>query len=200
MWEHYDAAAEAQDAVIKGDLQRARYAGEWLAMRGGTDPRVEGADALVNQMRQYARQASNAVDISEAAVATARMAATCGECHRMHGPGPLFRGRGVPPIEREGVDRAMQRHVWGAARLWEGLIGPSDSAWVAGARTLLDAPLAPEEITDRPADYRAVQDYQRRVRELGRQAVEASYVQQRTRLFADLISTCAGCHVLVRRS
>lgn len=198
MWIHFDAAADAHYAVLQGDMELARQAGWRLAEHGGVSGLPDGSDSVLAQMRWYASQVAEAVDISEAAFGTAGVARMCGECHATYQTGPVFGGGGAPPVEGSGVNLEMRRHSWAAARMWEGLIGPSDSAWVVGARLLLDAPMASHRITERANLQPNVGTMERRVHELGRRAVVVTDAEERARLYADVASTCAGCHVLVR--
>lgn len=198
MWRHYDAAADAHNAVLRGQLAEARSAGRWLAEHAEAEGLPGGSEPLVARMREYGRQVAGAQDVSEAATGTAHIARTCGQCHEAHGPGPVFLGGGVPPGAEDDVSREMRRHGWAAGRMFEGLVGPASTAWEAGARALLDAPLAPGTIPVRDDIPVEVTTMEARVHEIGRRAASTSDWDERVTLYADLISTCAACHMIVR--
>lgn len=198
MWDHFSAASTIHEAVLRGELYRAQQAGEWLAVRGGTEGVPPGSELFVAQMRELGARVAESVDISVAANAAAHMLRTCGDCHQAHQAGPQFLGGGTPPVEGTGVGREMRRHAWAAGRLWEGLVGPSTPAWASGAMALLDAPMDPHEMTDRTTELSTVQTMEAHVHDLGRQAAGMGDRDQRTQLYAELISTCAGCHVILR--
>jgi len=198
MWTHYDVAYEAHDALIHGSISRARAAGQWLATHPESDmPR--GSSTYVREMQRYAGELADAEDLEVAALATAGIAQTCGECHQAFGPGPLFLGGGTPPPRRgDETRREMQRHSWAAARMWEGLVGPSDAAWLAGANVFRDVPLsalADSLPPDIRGDLRTLED---RVHELGGLAATASGAD-RSVLYGNLIATCTQCHAMVNR-
>ena len=199
MWSHYDQAADANAAVIRGDLHQARLAGEWLASHETDENLPPQSEPMVVRMRRHAQALAIANDIPNAAINTAGLARACGECHRVQGPGPDFRGRGVPPAEGSGTGLEMRQHSWAAGRMWEGLIGPSDSAWAAGARTLVNAPLATDSITIRADVQRQVRELETRVHDIGLRGMTVTGGGERESLYAELISTCATCHEMVRR-
>jgi hypothetical protein len=199
MWSHFDAAGDAHETVIRGDLANARAAGAWLA-RGRNPSLPKGAEPLDAALRLHATQLASAPDIGAAATELARMAGTCGECHRRFGPGPSFSGQGVPFEGGPEPSREMRRHAWGAGRLWEGLIGPSDAAWKSGAEVLRDAWMLSEWIAAEPDAELVVRTMETRVRRLGTEALVVQDRVDRENIYADVIGTCAECHSIVRRA
>ena len=198
MWSHFDRALDAHNAVLAGQVIDARAAGQWLIDHPEGDlPR--GSETLERRLLQYARELAGAKDMTEAAVNVAGIAEVCGECHRQFGPGPRFAGGGVPVDRTADVSREMQRHAWATGRLWEGLIGPSDAAWMAGARVLKDAPMTPSQLPAREGAEEDIAALERRVHEFGQLSLGASS-SERTVIYANLIATCASCHRLVRGS
>jgi cytochrome c553 len=198
MWSHFDAAADLHAAVVRGDLPVARDAASWLAEHGEPDL-PEGSQPLLDQMRASARRVASAADLSEAARGTADVARSCGACHAAYGPGPVFRGSGVPPVEGAGVTLEMRRHDWAAGRLWEGLIGPSDAAWAAGARVLGQAAFGPDAMMDRTELPPNAPALERRVHDIGRRAAGAADTAARAELYGELLGTCAACHTAAHR-
>ena len=84
----------------------------------------------------------------------------------------------------------MARHQWAADRLWEGLIAPSDQAWLSAAELLLEAPLALAD-SQHTDQTRALTE---RVRGLGLEARSAARSGDRARIYAEFLGTCAVCH------
>jgi hypothetical protein len=199
MWKHFDAAADLHEAIVLGSVEQARLAGQRLAEHHDQKGLPQGSEPLLEAMRQSARQIASAHDLSDAALGTAQVAVACGNCHETYQRGPLFSGGGVPPTEGVGVGREMRRHAWGAGRLWEGLIGPSDPAWTAGARALVDAPLSPDSVNDRAVEiWHHVAIMETRVHDLGQQALTTTAVSERAQLYAELLTSCAACHARLR--
>jgi hypothetical protein len=194
---HFNEAQAVRDAVVAGDLNRAKQAADAIDRRGTVEGVPPEASDQLETLRTYARQVAYSFDISEAAFGLARMARTCGECHRRHAK-PLTFPSTNPPAPGSGRAATMTRHAWGADRLWDALIGPSDAEWSQGVAVLVDAPLAPDSLTDNPRLLRDVRAMESRVHDLGRRGATTNDSDGRTRIYADLVSTCAGCHSLVR--
>jgi hypothetical protein len=92
----------------------------------------------------------------------------------------------------------MIRHRWAADRLWEGLIGPSDTAWTAGASALIDAPLYTDALTRDVEQYEPVTALTWTVHDIGARALMESDLTARAALYGQLLGTCAHCHELLK--
>lgn len=195
MGRHFDAARDAHDAVVNADLEEARRAGSILASRD-PDAMPDAPDSIVDRIREHARQLASATALEDAARSTAQIGRTCGDCHREMGSGPQFSDDGAPLNELGELSRHMQRHGWAATRLWQGLIGPSDTVWMAGAYVLGDAPMLPERMTDRT--WRTAAELEVRVHALGARASRLRDPQDRALLYAELLMSCGACHDSVR--
>jgi mono/diheme cytochrome c family protein len=194
MAEHFAVATWARDAVINGNLKAmrdplmelARY--EYASVvPGGWLPRVA-------QMQQAARVTAQARTLDLAATGVATMARVCGECHAEHDGGPRFATgfRTGKQAEHDTLAARMYRHMWAADRMWEGLTGPSDEAWRAGAEALAKAPLErPEAEPPLPDGFaNALSD----LRDLGVAATEADTIAQRADVYGMFLASCADCH------
>jgi len=198
MYGHFGHASEVQNAVIHGDLDAVRAPAEWLASHDAMDGLPKGSEAYLAGLRQAAAQAVGASDLPGAAKATAAIATACGDCHSRYDVGPRFTPGAGPPDEGGSVSAHMIRHVWAADRMWEGLIGPSDASWAAGARSLADAPLEPHEVTGDAEQAPAAGAFAREVHDLGARAERTKGGKARGELYGELLTSCIGCHRLVR--
>ena len=192
MKEHTIHGVTMRDAVARGDLEAAKVAARALAdlpIEGDLDPaRRQKLDA----MSTAAQRALSAKDLYEGSRAVAAVAQTCGGCHVAFG-GPRVSVADASSGE-PAVGPHMERHQWAAARLWEGLAGPSDEAWKKGARVLTDAPLEPERLTPGKSPVPAVGRLATSVHDLGRKAASLDETAARVELYGELLDTCASCH------
>jgi cytochrome c553 len=121
----------------------------------------------------------------------ATMARVCGECHEKTHGGPAL----PPPpdsadyYDADTLDERMGRHMWASELLWEGLTGPSDVSWKAGADRLIQAPAQLDDVL--PVNF---DGELRRVQAIGQSASEASTLTARADVYGLLIATCAQCH------
>jgi hypothetical protein len=80
----------------------------------------------------------------------------------------------------------MLAHEIATEQLWQGVVAPSDAAWMAGAEALIAAPELASDVQD-------VGNRAAHVRDLARRA-KATASDERAELFGHLLLTCAGCH------
>jgi len=92
------------------------------------------------------------------------------------------------PDEGDGIGPRMHRHQRAVARMWDGLVVPSDAAWKVGARVLADAPMEPERSVETMATLAAS------VHQLAVKAHTLTTGEERSLLYGELITTCATCH------
>lgn len=192
--EHAVRGAALRDAVESGNLERTKQTALALADLVTAHERPV-PDSALDHMVVATRRVAAAPDQRDAARAFAVLAQRCGECHVRIG-GPSSRPASAPAASLALVPR-MRRHQWGAARLWEGLVAPSDEAWTSGARVLADAPLGPEgwpEGTTSPE----IEVLSTTVHDLGVRAAAATKASTRIALYGEVLATCATCHERVR--
>jgi hypothetical protein len=187
MREHDLHAGAARDAVARADLATASREARVLA-----DMRLEGAEPTwrdkLEAMSRAAARVADAKSVGDAARALGALTRTCGDCHATLGrPPPAV---GEPPRDTDTAAARMQRHSWAAQRLWDGLVGPSEDAWRAGARVLADAPLA------LPDAGPSVGTLAASMHDLGRKAGTAATDAARADVYGDVIGACSGCHGL----
>jgi cytochrome c553 len=185
---HYTQVGQVQQAVVKGDLEAARAPAQWLAEHPEHPDLPQGVKSPMEDMRAQARSVVRAVDLADAARATAEMAAACGRCHRLAGAGPDPETWTMAPPGADAL-RQMARHLWAVDRMWEGLVAPSDRLWRQGATALIDDPLF-------QGGGQASPDVARLAREVHDLGVTASGRDPdgRAGVYGRLLATCVTCH------
>lgn len=194
---HFDLAVELRDHAVQGELQSFRATAQALA---DLDPARELPPDIVLQlgpMRWEAQAGASARTNGAAARAAAEIARTCGECHAANDVSLDSRFTGGVPAAASDIPR----HMAGLARitelLWEGLVGPSDRSWAAGADALLEAGALPDEMLEElpERDVRFASD---RLQRLAREAAAATESDYRVRALAEIWATCSECHAIAR--
>jgi len=194
---HYENVGRLYAEAAAGRLEGVhREAGELLARESGEGlPRDVAGH--VEELRTYTALAARAPDVTSAASAVARAAAACGSCHRAMKRSLAYEALTGPPPGDTPVATRMLRHRWAADRLWDGLVGPSDDSWRAGASVLRDAPLFTDALTHDVQQYETVTKLAWTVHEIGARAGSARDQSARAALYGDLLGTCASCHRLI---
>jgi hypothetical protein len=80
--------------------------------------------------------------------------------------------------------------------MWQGMVGPLDHAWTAGAKELRKGWLDPQEVVSNPEDRAKVHDLVRQVYEIGTRAEKTSHPEERAQLYGQFLTTCIECHDL----
>ena len=195
MFAHYDRAGEVHDALVRGELNRAKQAAEWIATH--QEPRAFPGNhpELETEMQGRATQVSRSGEVEEAARAAAQLGRTCGDCHRLNEVSPRFL-IGTAPPGGTGPEAEMARHVWAAERMWEGLVGPGDRAWRSGAEALRSGWLDPQQVVSNPEDRPRIRELVGKVYEMGMEAESTTDSEARAELYGEFLTTCNECHVL----
>ncbi len=199
MYEQLTRMSTIKSAIIAGRLEHLREPAAWLAEQETVAGFPEGFESYVAQMRSYARQVVKARDLGSAAESVSKMAKICGNSHLVTDVNLEFGYDRKPREDLEDVVTHMQRHQWAADRMWDGLIGPSDSAWNRGTDMLIDAPLQPSDVTIATDHVAEINDIARRVHALGGIGTETITPDARSELYAEVLGLCAGCHILLGR-
>jgi len=194
---HYQRVADIRMAMIRGDLLRARTVAQTVASGGDVPEGLPSSAArFVTEMRVHANEVVAADNLTGAALGTARMAGACGNCHEAVGKGPHYSLLSRPAPGAGEVSTAMQLHYWAADRMWDGLIGPSDSAWASGALALVDVPHYQHRIQVSAADSAEVDALAQRLHQLAVRAQLAPPGTAREEVYGEFLETCAACHHL----
>jgi cytochrome c553 len=193
MRKHFAAVSELQRAIARGHLDDAHELAGWLT--GHAEPLQEGWEPYVDELQAAARDVSTAGDLPTAAALAARLGRACSRCHEARDAIVSFSWAPAPD-ETPMLASQMKRHQWAAARLWEGLVGPADQLWKEGADVLSHTKLDVAQAAElNRGDVAALAG---RVRELAKRAGTVTDHDERAKLFGEMLSTCAGCHQLVR--
>ena len=194
MREHLAAVVRVQEAIVRGQLDQVRRDGAWLIIH---PEHVELADAAadVERLRAAAVVVAEAKDLPAAAAGLAALGSACASCHDARGAIATFEWEPEPPDEAS-LAAQMRRHQWAAARLWQGVVGPSDELWRQGSSALSTLRLHVGSLADGPSGP-AVKAAVARVRALATQAQNLRD-PARTALYGELLTTCVGCHQEVR--
>lgn len=187
---HFMKAYQAKEAVVAGRLEAAQEHLSWLATHEEGHDHDASWEPYLQAMRDAAKAGADATDLATAARSVAAVAGTCGSCHAAMDAGPTFVPT-RPPLQEGDAKAHMDRHQWAAARVWEGLSGPSDVAWIDGISELAETPLHVHD-GDIPDTVVALADH---VHELGNQGASATDTEARVKVVGDLLATCASCHV-----
>lgn len=194
MREHFAAITALQSAITHGQLDQAKVSARWIVEHDeGTPAEWE---AQIAAMRAAASEVIAATNLTEAASLAGTLGRTCADCHEAHHVTVAFSWT-EPPQDAPDLASQMRLHAWGAVRLWEGLVGPSDELWHQGASTLAATHLdsAPNARGDR---HRDIPVYAERVRDVAAYANTQHTSEARARVYGELLATCAGCHALTR--
>lgn len=186
---HFKDALLIRQAVIAGTPDQAANPATILALIENLDDLPPGWREFVERMQQAARRITHDPSTAQAAAATANLGVACGQCHQQQG-GPTVSSE-PPPAEGTTIEQRMKRHAWATERLWEGLVIPSNEAWNAGSRALVDTPFPPEVLRQGGAQARsAASDF----KNLVARAPTKKTTEERAALYAELLVTCGTCH------
>lgn len=189
MEQHYGAAIAAHDALIRangGELRRQLTA---LAAQGLPAKAPESWKPGHAEMREAARKARSAGTDAALGAVMGEVVKACGACHALHGQGPLYKKPQAP--EGGVLQNEMQKHQWASERLWEGVTGPWDDAWLRGAQALAKSEVFPRDagtLSDELVRQEA------NLRSLALRAQRTRGLTERAALYGKMLATCASCH------
>ncbi len=201
MHEYLGRITTIKSLIIMGNLDGAREPAIWMAEHEAVAGLTADFEQYVGLMRQYARGVNNATDLISAALAVSGMARTCSSCHLANDVTIEF-GYDQVPAEWSDTVSHMQRHQWAVDRLWEGLIGPSDTAWNRGMDMLVDVPLHADDVMSEDsagADAAELDRMASRVHALTRRGTVATTPTERADVYGELLGLCATCHTRLGR-
>lgn len=197
MHEHFSRVQQIQNRLIAGDLNGAKVPARWLVEHdpiGG----LTGSTLLhVQAMKASAQGVMDTDDIVVASTHTGEMGSVCGACHTEMGISDQFVD--LPdPDEGDTVQAHMARHQWGVDKMFRGLIGPDDRAWDDGVTMFVDVPLKKDDLKghQHASEFADLADRLHGNAAMGYVAYDAA---ARSKIYGDVISTCAKCHQGLKR-
>jgi mono/diheme cytochrome c family protein len=199
MHEHLTRIGTIKAAIVAGRLEDVQEPAIWLAEHETVAGLPAHFSSYVAQMREYAREAAAAEELTTAAASVSKMAKTCGNCHLVNDINLEFGYDQRPNGDLQDIVSHMQRHQWAADRMWEGLIGPSDAAWSRGTDVLIDAPLHASDVSTAADDLAEINKIAHRIHALGGIGTQTMTPDARSQLYGELLGLCASCHTLLGR-
>lgn len=192
MTTHFVATSVMLATLVRGDLDGYHGAAAAVAKEGEHGPPWGRSTTI----KDIAIRAGEATTVRDAADALAELGVACGDCHRSQG-GPKL-DIGAPPSAVTTGSLRMARHRWAGEKLWQGLMQPSDTAWKTGSEVFANAPLVLDAVDAEAPMPKQLDAFTlaARASAIAREASTATTSTERRRLFAELHTTCAGCHAL----
>lgn len=177
--------------LIAGKLEEAQ-ATAFMLTKPANDPGLEPWAAQTQRVVDEAKGLSDAKSIDEGCRRVARVAQACAECHLKTQTTPMFPDAIPPPADDGSAIARMSRHQWAVDRMWEGMVSGSDRPWVQGLEVLSASPLPFTPLSEAPA-------LANRLQRLAGDALashndQSETLDSRTRLYGEMLVTCAACH------
>ena len=88
----------------------------------------------------------------------------------------------------------MVRHLWAADRMWEGLVGPSEAAWTAGAEAMAETQPAMAGALRASVSGQGAGVFLEELGLLAQEAKDARGIDARADVYGRLLGTCDRCH------
>jgi hypothetical protein len=189
---HFGKVRELEQAVIRGDLESARAAGQWIAEHQETAGLPAGTESYATTTKNAARAVAASESVGNAGVAAAFAVAACGECHAAAKVTPKMPEASAPPTASS-TAALMLAHQYAVDLMYRGMVGPSDALWKQGADALKGSPLKSK---DQAKASKEIVAFEARVHELGGRAAQAADAGARIATYGELIGGCASCHAM----
>ncbi|HTR50361.1 MAG TPA: hypothetical protein VMJ10_06605 [Kofleriaceae bacterium] len=178
-----------ESAVAVSDLDRAHR--DARVIEALDEPQIlDQWRPLHDAVRAATRRVMVEESLDNAAERVAEVGRACARCHEATNANVKFHDVAAPQAHAT-LAEDMRRHQWAGLEMWEGLIGPDDAAWRAGASALTAMPsniLATADDIDDVA----------RIRLEASRALQMPTQDARTTLFGRILATCAHCHATLR--
>lgn len=187
---HFGKVRELEQAVIRGDLESAKAAAQWIAEHQDTGGLPAGTESYVTSTRNAARAVAASASLGNAGVAASFALAACGECHAAAKVMPKMPEVSAPTAV-PGPAAHMRAHQYAVDLMHRGMVGPSEALWKQGAEALKGSPLTDKELTKAPKEIVASEA---RVHEIAGRATQAADAGARIAIYGELIGGCASCH------
>jgi hypothetical protein len=189
---HFGKVRDLEEAVIRGDLEGAKAAAQWISDHQDAVGMPAGTEGYVTTTKNAARAVAVSTSVGNAGMAAAFAVSACGECHAAAKVTPKLPEAAAPPAA-ESTKAVMLAHQHAMDLLYRGMAGPSDELWKQGAEALKASPLADKGKTKVAKDLAASDA---RVVELAGRAVQATDAGAKIAIYGELVGSCATCHAL----
>jgi len=190
---HFEDINAIQLALISGSLLSARAMAKKVRL-GFAGPAPQGWEPFIERSVASAEMLEVTDDLEMAARLASAMAATCGDCHRSQDLVVIRHVAVAPPREEDRLSNFMTQHRWAADRMWEGIIGPSDEAWQAGALALQTTELSKQDIGERIVVTPEIEAMLQQIQSDAAAASKTEGSEDRQKLYGRFLSGCASCH------
>ena len=189
---HFGKVRELEEAIIRGDLESAKTAAQWIAEHQEAAGLPAATETYVTATKNAARAVAASTSLGNAGVAAAFAVAACGECHAAAKVAPKMPEANAPPT-LPGTAAQMLAHRYAVDLMNRGLVGPSDTLWKQGAEALRGSPLGDR---DQAKASKEIVAFETRVHELAGRAAQAADAGARIAIYGELIGGCASCHAM----
>ena len=193
MHRNLSKTVDIQTGVVQGDLEKARKAAAWILEQEEQAVFPAGGAIHREAVLSSAGRIAGATSLEAVAQQTGQLAGACGQCHQAMDAGPRF----VVGSESPGggsQEAIMVRHLWAADRMWEGLVGPSDDAWTAGAEAMAETQPSLAEALRASVSGQGAGVFLEELGLLAREAKDAKGIDARADVYGRLLATCDRCH------
>ncbi len=187
MERHFEEAEEMRSAALKGEVDTVREVATQFAARMSESTYPEPWGPSVERLENVLHAASEVDDQSKSAGLIAEVGGSCGGCHADNDVPVKLKW----PIEPDPEHR-MDTFAYSTELLWLGLIVPSGEAWERGAEAYHAALSCEDFESVSLGPFHA--SLCSSVKATGASVLQAKDALARQRAFADVVSTCAGCH------
>ena len=187
---HFGKVRELEEAVIRGDLEAAKAAAQWIAEHQDAAGLPAGTESYVTTTRNAARAVAASSSLGNAGLAAAFAVAACGECHATAKVTPKM-PEVTAPAARPGTAAHMLEHQYAVDLMYRGMVGPSDTLWKQGAEALKGAALTDKDLTKASKEIVA---FEKRVHEIAGRAAQAADAGSKIAIYGELVGGCASCH------
>ncbi len=199
MHRNLSKTVDIQTGAVQGDLEKARQAASWLLERKDEMIVPPAGVEYQQAMLGAAARILEAPDLETVANEAGHLAASCGSCHQAVGGGPRFVVGNMAPGGTS-QEAQMIRHLWAADRMWEGLVGPSEEAWKAGAEAMAETQSTLADVFRASSSLADPERYLREVNRFANEAVGATSLTEKADAYGNLLNTCNRCHSQVGRT
>ncbi|MBI3205786.1 MAG: hypothetical protein HYZ29_29895 [Myxococcales bacterium] len=190
---HFKEVNALRKAVIDGAMSATIGPAETLGNTTALGTIPPKWQPSLDALSAAAKRFGQSPDLPAAAAAIADIGVACGSCHKTGG-GPKVQVES-PPAADKTVAGQMKRHAWATERMWDGLYGPSDAAWKAGADALSADPFPKEVLAKGGVHARSAAS---RFTGLVPTMTGKKTPEERAKLYAELLETCSACHMATR--